>query len=164
VKEVRRGTVRSEWLGSLLASREVGRGTGLGRVGLERPVYGDRRVGELARRRARCSGDYRRSVAGERVWASGRARPRVRASYRAGFGHGHRVEHAAEPTDAHDVRCAVRASPGQVEHVEDGVCPSSSIRLAALECLSQRGFCVGSLPCTKILPFCVSSNTRYTSG
>jgi hypothetical protein len=47
------------------------------------------------------------------------------------------VERDAEPTDAHGVHCAVKARSGQVEHVEDGVYPSSSVRLAALECLSQ---------------------------
>jgi hypothetical protein len=60
----------------------------------------------------------------------------------------------AEPTDARGVCCTVKAHPGQVEHVEDGACLSSSVSLTALECLSQRGFCVGSLPCTKILLFC----------
>jgi hypothetical protein len=77
---------------------------------------------------------------------------------------GHRVERAPEPIDAHGVRCAVRARPGQVEHVEDGVCLSSSICLASVECISQRGLRVGSLPCTKILLFYVISKPRYMSG
>jgi hypothetical protein len=46
------------------------------------------------------------------------------------------MERAVEPIDARGVRCAVRARPGQVEHVADGICPSSSVRLAALDCLS----------------------------
>jgi hypothetical protein len=126
----------SGW-GALLASRETGRGTGLGGVGLEWSGYGGRCIGELVGCRARCPGVYRHSIAGKRIWACGRARPRVGASYRGGFGHGCGVEHAVEPTDACGVRRTVRACLGQVEHVEDGVYPSSSIRLAALECLSQ---------------------------
>jgi hypothetical protein len=149
----------------LLAYRETGRGTGLGRVGLERPGYGDRRVGDLAGRHAWCPDGYRRSIAGERVWACGRARSRVGASYGGGFGRGRKVERAAKPTDTRGMRCAaVRVCPRQVKHVEDGICPSSSVDLVALESLSQRGFHVGSLPCTKILLFCVSSRPRYTSG
>jgi hypothetical protein len=42
---------------------------------------------------------------------------RVGASYRGGFGRGRGVERVAEPTDAHGVRCTVRARTGQVEHV-----------------------------------------------
>jgi hypothetical protein len=69
----------------------------LGGVGLERPGYDGRHVGELAGRHAWCLGVYRRSVAGEKVWACGRARLRVGASYRGGFGHGRGVVHAVEP-------------------------------------------------------------------
>jgi hypothetical protein len=94
----------------------------LGGVGLERPGYDGRRVGELAGRHARGPGVYRRSVAGEKVWACGRARPRVGASYRGGFEHGRGVLRAAEPTDAHGVRCVVSARPRQVKQFEDCIC------------------------------------------
>lgn len=144
VKEVRRGilasttsTIRSDQLGSFASlygswpRNWIGR-SWAGVAGLWRS----------SRRRAcgtpcSVSRRLRRSVAGGRIWACGRARPRVEASYRGGFGLGRRVERAAEPTKARGVRCTVRARPGQVKHMEDGVCPSSSIRLAALDCLSQ---------------------------
>jgi hypothetical protein len=105
-------------------------------VGLEWPDYDVRRVGKLAGHCARCSGDYRRSVAGGTVLACGRARPRVGASYSGGFWHERGVERAAESTEAHGVRGAVRARSARVEYVEDGFCPSSSVCLAALGCLS----------------------------
>jgi hypothetical protein len=142
---------------ALLASREAGRGTELDGVGLEWPVYGGRCVGNLMERRAGFSGDYQCSVADGRVWVCRRTRLMVEASYRGGFRHGREVERATELTEASGARGAVRARSARVEHVEDGFFLSSCVCLATLGCLSQQGCRVGSLPCTKILLFHVST-------
>jgi hypothetical protein len=81
-------------------------------VGLEWSIYGGRRINNLAGCRARCSGNYQRSVVGGRVWACGRARPRDGASYRRGFEHGRRVERTAEPTGL--MACAAQSKRAQL--------------------------------------------------
>jgi hypothetical protein len=81
---------------------------------------------------------------------------RAGASYRRGLGHGRDVEHMIELTRARVVRDAVRARSAAVEHVEVRFYSCPHTCLAALACLSWQGSRVGSLPCSKSLPFHVT--------